>query len=152
MFREKKGLCSILYSFFPHLPSSYCESQYDLSEGVRGKWADHCQLLYPKGGWGSTRMSEDFSLYMKVAVNVAHHCFAKGRWILLLLLLFHYISNPNKTSNEHSTYGKQIILPEGLVWWREQITLELKTQQSALEIASEYVLYGIEHSIWSEIV
>lgn len=58
---------------FSHVPSSYCESQFDLSERVSGKWADHCQLLYPEGGWGSMHMSEDLSSYMKVAVNVAHY-------------------------------------------------------------------------------
>lgn len=36
--------------FFPHVPPSCCESQYDLSERVRGKWADRCQLLYPGAG------------------------------------------------------------------------------------------------------
>lgn len=77
MFGWKKGLCSTLYCFFSHVPSSYCESQYDLSERVRGKWADHCQLLYPEGGWGSTCMSENLSLDMKVAVNVAHYCFER---------------------------------------------------------------------------
>lgn len=35
---------------FSHVPPSYCESQYDLSDRVRGKWADHCQLLYPGAG------------------------------------------------------------------------------------------------------
>lgn len=40
-------------------------------------------------------------------------------------------------------------LPEGLVWCREQITLELKTKQSALETANEYVLYCIMYRISS---
>lgn len=35
---------------FSHVPPSCCESQYDLSERVRGKWADRCQLLYPGAG------------------------------------------------------------------------------------------------------
>lgn len=103
-------------------------------------------------------MSEDLSLDMKVAVNVAHYCFERLHlkkqselfpWDVLSLGFFLlFISDPNKTRKEQSsTYGKQIILPEGLVWCREQIALELKPQQSALGIANEYVLYGIVYSM-----
>lgn len=77
MFGEKKDCVPPCIVFFSHVPSSYCESQYDLSERVRGKWADHCQLLDPEGGWGSTCMSENLFLDMKVAVNVAHYCFER---------------------------------------------------------------------------
>lgn len=77
MFGGGEGIVFHPVLFFSYVPSSYCESQYDLSQRVRGKWADHCQLLYPEGEWGSTRMSGDLSSYMKVAVNVAHYCFER---------------------------------------------------------------------------
>lgn len=118
---KKKRIVFHPVLFFPHVPSSDCESQYDLSARVRGKWAGHCQLLYPEGGWGSTRMSVDLCSYMKVAVDVAHYCFERLHlkntiWVInlrcflcFLFFFLHYISDLNKTRKECSTYGKQII-------------------------------------------
>lgn len=94
-------------------------------------------------------MSENLSLDMKVAVNVVHYCFErlhlkKNLPGMFFFFFLHYISVPSKSRKEQSsTYGKQIILPEELVCCREQITLELKTQQSALGILNEYVFYCI---------
>lgn len=94
-------------------------------------------------------MSENLSLDMKVAVNVAHYYFERLHLKKNIYIFFlHYISDPNKSRKEQSsTYGKQIILPEELVCCREQITLELKTQQSALGILNEYVFYHIVYSM-----
>lgn len=74
---KKKRIVFHPVLFFPHVPCSYCESQYDLSERVTAKWAGRCQLLHPEGGWGATLKSEDLASYMKVAVNVAHYCFER---------------------------------------------------------------------------
>lgn len=134
---------------FSHVPSSYCESQFDLSERVSGKWADHCQLLYPEGGWGSMHMSEDLSSYMKVAVNVAHYRLHLKKqselspWDVFFLFFLNYISDSNKTRKKHSTYH---------ITWGASVVQRAnnpgtKNKTIILGIANEYVLYGIVYSI-----
>lgn len=144
MFREKKDRVSPCFVFFPTcLPVTVSHSM-TRQRRLEGSEPTTVSVSILRGDEAFRRCQRTFSRTWRL-LSMLHITALKGEGKVVLFLFFvlvfvfvfvfkHHISNPNKTINRYSTYGKPIILPEGPVWCSDQMTLELKTSQSQMSM------------------